>query len=61
MIRLSAIKDVSLLTKRETLKFGFIGFGEVGHEMSSGFKKEGLTGIVAYDILQDDEKYGAHQ
>lgn len=59
MIRLSAIKDVSLLTKRETLKLGFIGFGEVGHEMSSGFKKEGLTGIVAYDILQDDEKYGA--
>ena len=41
------------------MKLGFIGFGEVGYEISSGFKKEGLTGIVAYDIVQQDPKDGA--
>jgi 3-hydroxyisobutyrate dehydrogenase-like beta-hydroxyacid dehydrogenase len=41
------------------MKLGFIGFGEVGYELSSGFKKEGLSGIVAYDIVQDDPKLGA--
>jgi len=41
------------------MKLGFIGFGEVGHEMTSGFKKEGLQGIVAYDIIQDEPKSGA--
>lgn len=36
------------------MKLGFIGFGEVGFEMSMGLKEEGLAGIVAYDSLQND-------
>lgn len=41
------------------MKLGFIGFGEVGYEISSGLKQEGLSGIVGYDIVQDDPKLGA--
>ncbi len=37
---------------------GFIGFGEVAYEMASGFKKEGLLEIVAFDPMKYDSKYG---
>ena len=40
------------------MKLGFIGFGEVGFEMSKGFGAAGLTGILAYDIMQGDPVYG---
>jgi 3-hydroxyisobutyrate dehydrogenase-like beta-hydroxyacid dehydrogenase len=40
------------------MKLGFIGFGEVAYEMSRGFLSEGLLGIVAYDPMKDDSKYG---
>ncbi len=41
------------------MQLGFIGFGEVGFEISRGLKEEGLTGIIAYDPLADDPKNGA--
>ena len=40
------------------MKLGFLGFGEVGYEISSGLVKEGLTEIYAFDPLQNDEKRG---
>ena len=40
-----------------SVKIGFIGFGEVGHEMSKGFAEAGITGIVAYDAMQDHPLY----
>jgi 3-hydroxyisobutyrate dehydrogenase-like beta-hydroxyacid dehydrogenase len=39
------------------MRLGFIGFGEVGYEMSSGFLEEGLSGIVAYDPLIYDATF----
>ncbi len=41
------------------MKLGFIGFGEVGFEVARGLKGEGLDGIVAYDVLQNDAARGA--
>lgn len=41
------------------MKLGFIGFGEVGFEMSKGFKNEGLSGILAYDVMNGNPTYGA--
>jgi len=40
------------------MKVGFLGFGEVGYEISSGLVKEGLTEIYAYDSLQNDSQRG---
>ena len=40
------------------MKLGFIGFGEVGFEMSKGLRAAGLTEILAYDIMQGDPVYG---
>ncbi|MBP1763498.1 MAG: hypothetical protein H6Q65_556 [Firmicutes bacterium] len=40
------------------MKLGFIGFGEVAFEISRGLKMEGLQGIVAFDPMKDDPKYG---
>ena len=40
------------------MKLGFIGFGEVSYEISKGLKKEGLSGIIAFDPMLDDPKYG---
>lgn len=41
------------------MKLGFIGFGEVAYEMSRGFQTEGLQGIVAYDPMKNDAKFGS--
>lgn len=41
------------------MKLGFIGFGEVGFEMATGFKGEGLEGILAYDVMQGHPQFGA--
>ena len=38
---------------------GFIGFGEVGFELAHGLKQEGLTEIVAFDPLSENDRYGA--
>jgi 3-hydroxyisobutyrate dehydrogenase-like beta-hydroxyacid dehydrogenase len=40
------------------MKLGFIGFGEVGSQISRGLKGEGLEGIVAHDVLQQDPARG---
>lgn len=40
------------------MKIGFIGFGEVGFEMSKGYKEEGVTEIYGYDVMQKDPTYG---
>lgn len=40
------------------MKLGFIGFGEVAYELSRGFKSEGVNGVVAYDPMKNDPKYG---
>ncbi|HWR30149.1 MAG TPA: NAD(P)-binding domain-containing protein [Negativicutes bacterium] len=40
------------------MKLGFIGFGEVAYEMAAGLKKEGISGIVAFDPMKDDLKIG---
>jgi 3-hydroxyisobutyrate dehydrogenase-like beta-hydroxyacid dehydrogenase len=40
------------------MELAFVGFGEVGFEMSRGLKGEGLDGIVAYDVLHDDTTFG---
>lgn len=40
------------------MKLGFIGFGEVGFEMSKGFKGAGVETILAYDVMQAKPVYG---
>ena len=40
------------------MRLGFIGFGEVGCEMSRGLKGAGLEEIVAYDVLQESPVHG---
>lgn len=40
------------------MKLGFIGFGEVGFEMAKGYRKEGMEGILAYDVMQGHAVYG---
>ncbi|MDR3589173.1 MAG: NAD(P)-binding domain-containing protein, partial [Negativicutes bacterium] len=40
------------------MKLGFIGFGEVGFEISRGLKEEGLGGIIAFDPQARDPKHG---
>jgi len=42
----------------KTMQLGFIGFGEVGFELSRGLKQEGLDGIIVYDPLASDPQYG---
>ncbi len=37
----------------------FIGFGEAAFHIANGLKSEGLDKIVAYDVNQDHEKFGA--
>jgi 3-hydroxyisobutyrate dehydrogenase and related beta-hydroxyacid dehydrogenases len=41
------------------MNLGFIGFGEVGYEISSGLVKEGLKAIYAFDPMQDDKNRGS--
>lgn len=41
------------------MKLGFIGFGEVGFEISMGLKGEGVDGIIAHDVMYDHPSYGA--
>lgn len=41
------------------MKLGFIGFGEVAYEISRGLLTEGLSGIIAYDPMAQDEHFGA--
>ncbi|MDR3565816.1 MAG: NAD(P)-binding domain-containing protein [Negativicutes bacterium] len=41
------------------MKLGFIGFGEVGFEIARGLKKEGISGVIAYDPLAVDAVYGS--
>lgn len=40
------------------MKIGFIGFGEAAYNISLGFGKEGLTGILAYDAMAGDPVMG---
>lgn len=40
------------------MQLGFIGFGEVAFELSRGFKSEGVSGIVAFDPMKDDARFG---
>lgn len=40
------------------MKLGYIGFGEVAFEISKGLKAEGMHGIIAYDPMKNDSKYG---
>jgi 3-hydroxyisobutyrate dehydrogenase-like beta-hydroxyacid dehydrogenase len=41
------------------MNLGFIGFGEVGYEISCGVIKEGLSEVYAFDPMQNDEKRGS--
>ncbi|MHC1760197.1 MAG: DUF1932 domain-containing protein [Negativicutes bacterium] len=41
------------------MRLGFVGFGEVGFELSRGLKQEGVSEIFAFDPMADDPKYGA--
>lgn len=51
-------RQVQTLERDIPMKLGFIGFGEVAFEMSKGFGSEGLTGIVAFDPMSNDPKFG---
>ena len=37
----------------------FIGFGEAAFAIASGLNEEGLTGMIAYDVMQDKEPYAS--
>lgn len=39
------------------MKIGFIGYGEVAYELSTGLKTEGLDHFYAYDVLLQNEKH----
>src|SRR5690625_1303427 len=38
------------------MNIGFIGFGEVGYEMSKGFMKEQNNNIYVYDLLYNKDE-----
>jgi len=40
------------------MKLCFLGFGEAAFEMSYGLKGEGFTEIYAYDVMQNDDRFG---
>lgn len=40
------------------MKIGFIGFGEAAFNISYGLLGEGISGILAYDAMQDDAVMG---
>lgn len=40
------------------MNLGFIGFGEAAFEMAFGLKQEGLSGICACDVMQNDARFG---
>lgn len=40
------------MNERIIPKIGFLGFGEAGFNLASGFLSEGITGIKAFDICQ---------
>lgn len=40
------------------MKLGFIGYGEVSFEISRGLSSEGVQGIVAYDPMCGDSRFG---
>jgi len=37
---------------------GFIGFGEAAYHISAGLRSEGLDGMAAYDVMQEDDERG---
>lgn len=37
---------------------GFIGFGEAASELATGLFSEGLTNIIAYDVMINDDVWG---
>lgn len=41
------------------MRLGFIGFGEVSFEISNGLKTEGVQGVIAFDPMQNDSKFGS--
>lgn len=41
------------------MKLGFIGFGEAAFEMARGLNTQGLEDIIAFDIMQENPKFGA--
>lgn len=40
-------------------QIGFLGFGEAAYHLSAGLLKEGLSGIIAYDAMQNSDNYQA--
>ena len=42
------------------MSVGFIGFGEVGYEISKGLSQAGLLEIYAYDVMQNDPEKGRY-
>lgn len=40
------------------MKLGIIGYGEAAYELSIGLKKEGLSEIHVYDVMQNDIVFG---
>ena len=48
-----------LMTRRNTPRISFIGFGEAGQAIASGLRDEGIERIAAWDILFP-ESAGAH-
>ena len=48
---------MSVIIKAPVL--GFIGFGEAAFHICSGLHEEGVTGIVAFDIMATDPKMGS--
>ena len=42
---------MSVINRRNTLRFGFIGFGEAGQAIAAGLRDGGIERIAAWDIL----------
>lgn len=40
------------------MKLCFMGFGEAASEMARGLRADGLNEIYAYDVMQNDERFG---
>lgn len=41
-----------------TVVIGFIGFGEAAYYIAEGLGEEGVTGMIAYDVLKDHPSMG---
>lgn len=47
------------MSRKASIRIGFLGFGEAGSEIAAGLKDEGLQNVVAHDVNWNTPPFGA--